>query len=201
MVKRHVINRKPHCICENHAEKSFVIWYGTIPHVAIMESNLIKEILNNKSGDFPKPEINSFTEMFVTGLASYNGDKWAKHRKLANPAFHIGKLKHMLPAFVVCNEELIEKWKKLVNFMGSCEVDVDIPFPKGTGAALFTISDEHQFPIVKVSANQSKQENEAHPQRSWILIDRYNRNKRKAIRSGDHKDDLLGLLLKSNLKE
>ena len=24
----------------------------------------------------------------------------------------------------------------------------DIPFPKGTGTALFTISDEHQFPIV-----------------------------------------------------
>ena len=81
VIKGYATDKKPHwhCICENHAEKSFVVWYGTTPRVAIMEPNLIKEILNNKYGDFPKPEINSFTQMFVTGLTSYNGDKWAKH--------------------------------------------------------------------------------------------------------------------------
>lgn len=64
-----------------------------------MEPNLIKEVLNNKTGDFPKPEINSFSQLFVTGLASYNGDKWAKHRKIVNPAFHVEKLKVIIICF------------------------------------------------------------------------------------------------------
>lgn len=42
----------------------------------------------------------------------------------------------MLPAFAVCTEELIEKWKKLVNFMGSCEVDMCVEFQNLTGDVL-----------------------------------------------------------------
>ena len=53
----------------------FVVWYGTTPRLAIMEPKLIKEILLNKFGDFPKTEINSFTKLFATGLASYDGHK------------------------------------------------------------------------------------------------------------------------------
>ncbi|XVF66776.1 hypothetical protein PTKIN_Ptkin10aG0065500 [Pterospermum kingtungense] len=208
-------------------KKSFVIWYGTTPRVAIMEPNLIKEILSNKSGDFPKPEINSFTELFVTGLASYNGDKWAKHRKLLNPAFHIDKLKHMLPVFVVCTEELIEKWKKLVNFMGSCEVDVCVEFQNLTGdvisRAAFGSSYEEgrliflfqkeqgrlflqsqmtiNFPLLRFLPSQvSKRMKHIHKEVGFLLRGIIEKRE-KAIRSGDHRDDLLGLLLKSNLNE
>ncbi|WRX13762.1 Cytochrome P450 - like 10 [Theobroma cacao] len=218
---------KPQCICENHAEKSFVIWYGTTPRVAIMEPNLIKEILNNNSGDFPKPDINSFTQLFVTGLASYNGDKWAKHRKIVNPAFHIEKLKHMLPAFVVCTEELIEKWSKLVNFMGSCEVDMSVEFQNLTGDVIsraafgsnfeegrliFLLQKEQgrlflqsqmsiNFPWLRfLPTKVNKRMRHIHKEVGSLLTGIIEKRE-KVIGSGDHKDDLLGLLLKSNLDE
>ncbi|KAL5854322.1 hypothetical protein ACOSQ4_004124 [Xanthoceras sorbifolium] len=116
-----------------HTENVFVVWYGTTPRVAIMDPKLIKEILLNKSGEFPKTEINSFTKLFATGLASYDGDKWAKHRKIINPAFHFEKLKQMLPAFSTCTEELIVKWEKLVSSDGGCELDVSLEFLNLTG--------------------------------------------------------------------
>ncbi|KAK9285115.1 hypothetical protein L1049_024300 [Liquidambar formosana] len=113
--------------------KIFVIWYGTTPQVIILDPKLIREILTNKSGDFRKTEINSFTELFVTGLVSYDGDRWAKHRKIVNPAFHTEKLKRMLPAFSICCDEMIEKWDKLLGSAGSCELDVLLEFQNLTG--------------------------------------------------------------------
>ncbi|KAK9285919.1 hypothetical protein L1049_025120 [Liquidambar formosana] len=112
--------------------KIFVTWFGTTPRVTIMDPKLITEILTNKSGDFRKNEINSFTKLFVTGLANYDGDKWAKHRKIINPAFHVEKLKQMLPAFSTCSEEMIEEWEKLAGMTGSCELDVSLEFQKLT---------------------------------------------------------------------
>ncbi|XP_022738158.1 cytochrome P450 CYP72A219-like [Durio zibethinus] len=208
-------------------QKSFLIWYGTTPCVAIMEPNLIKEILNNKSGDFPKPEINSFTELFVTGLASYNGDKWTKHRKLVNPAFHIEKLKVILPAFVVCTEELIGKWKKLVNFMGSCEVDISVEFQNLTadvisraafgsnfeeGRLIFLFQKEQgrlflqsqmsiNFPLLRFLPTEVNKRMQHIHREVRSLLTGIIEKRQKAIRSGDHKDDLLGWLLKSNLNE
>ncbi|KAK9267321.1 hypothetical protein L1049_009745 [Liquidambar formosana] len=116
--------------------KLFVIWLGTAPRVVVMEPKLIKEILNDKSGDFEKPQIHPLKTLFVTGLASYDGEKWAKHRKIINPAFHIEKLKGMLPAFSICCDEMIEKWEKLVGLEGSCELDVSLEFQKLTADAI-----------------------------------------------------------------
>ncbi|TXG55101.1 hypothetical protein EZV62_020357 [Acer yangbiense] len=127
------INPLIHSLATTH-KKAFVVWYGTTPRVAIMEPKLIKEILLNKFGEFPKTEINSFTKLFATGLASYDGHKWSKHRKIINPAFHFDKLKQMLPAFSTCTQELIEKWEKLVNQQeGCCELDVSVEFLNLTG--------------------------------------------------------------------
>ncbi|KAK9285117.1 hypothetical protein L1049_024302 [Liquidambar formosana] len=110
-----------------------VSWYGTNPRVAIMDPKLIREILTNKSGDFLKLEITSLGKLFVTGLASYDGNKWAKHRKIINPAFHIDKLKQMFPAFSTCCDEMIEKWDKLAGATGSCELDVSLEFHNLSG--------------------------------------------------------------------
>ncbi|MBA0834500.1 hypothetical protein Goarm_006850 [Gossypium armourianum] len=208
-------------------QKSFVVWYGTTPRVAIMEPNLIKEVLNNKTGDFPKPEINSFTQLFVSGLASYNGDKWAKHRKIVNPAFHVEKLKHMLPAFVVCTDEMISKWRKLVNFMGSSEVDMSVEFQNLTGDVIsraafgsnfeegrliFLLQKEQgrlflqsqmniNFPLLRFLPTKVNKRMKHINREVGSLLTRIIEKREKFIRAGDHKDDLLGLLLKSNLNE
>ncbi|KAK6919114.1 Cytochrome P450 [Dillenia turbinata] len=137
------------------AGDKFVTWFGTTPRVTIMDPKLIREIMSNKSGDFLKPR-NSFIDLLVTGIASYKGKKWAKHRKIISPAFHIDKLKvlfhvfcrkllhasfsystpktvAMMPAFSLCMEETITKWEHIVGQAGTCELDVTLEFQKLTG--------------------------------------------------------------------
>ncbi|KAK6919115.1 Cytochrome P450 [Dillenia turbinata] len=86
-----------HNTVANYGDK-FVTWFGTTPRVTITDPKLIREIMSNKSGDFLKPR-NSFIDLLVTGVASYHGEKWAKHRKIINPAFHIDKLKVLFHVF------------------------------------------------------------------------------------------------------
>ncbi|KAF9590700.1 hypothetical protein IFM89_036824 [Coptis chinensis] len=57
-------------------------------------------------------------------LKEYSREKWFKHRKIVTPAFHIEKLKGMMPAFSTSCSKLIEKWKKMVSPQGSHELDV-----------------------------------------------------------------------------
>ncbi|KAL9660249.1 hypothetical protein QQ045_025062 [Rhodiola kirilowii] len=60
-----------------------------------MEPGLIREAFT-KILDFKKPPPNPLVQVLGTGLASYEGDRWAKHRRLINPAFHVEKLKRMM---------------------------------------------------------------------------------------------------------
>ncbi|GAY32644.1 hypothetical protein CUMW_274070 [Citrus unshiu] len=62
--------------------------------------------------------------LLIVGLATLEGEKWAKHRKLINPAFHQEKLKLMLPAFYLSCTEIITKWEKQMSVEGSSELDV-----------------------------------------------------------------------------
>lgn len=57
----------------------------------IWDLDKIREILS-KSFVFQKPS-NPVGEVLGTGLASYEAEKWAKHRRLINPAFQMEKIK------------------------------------------------------------------------------------------------------------
>jgi len=60
--------------------------------VIITDPEQIKQVFN-KMQDFTKPKFNSIAKCLFVGLVSYEGDEWAKHRKIINPAFHIDKLR------------------------------------------------------------------------------------------------------------
>lgn len=60
--------------------------------INIMDPDQIKEVFTNIN-DFQKPKTNPLGKILTTGLAIHEGEKWAKHRKIINPAFHQEKLK------------------------------------------------------------------------------------------------------------
>lgn len=77
------------------AGENVFLWFGPTPQVVIMEPEIIREVLS-KSYIFQKPPSHPIAKFLVQGLLSYDTDKWAKHRKLINPAFHSEKLKVFL---------------------------------------------------------------------------------------------------------
>ncbi|RDX80994.1 11-oxo-beta-amyrin 30-oxidase, partial [Mucuna pruriens] len=53
-----------------------------------------------------------------------NSEKWNKHRKIINLAFHLEKLKNMLPAFSQSCHDMISTWMGMFSSDGTCEIDV-----------------------------------------------------------------------------
>ena len=60
--------------------------------VNIMEPELIRDVLL-KSNVFQKPPPHPLDKLLVSGLVTLEGERWAKRRKIINPAFHLEKLK------------------------------------------------------------------------------------------------------------
>nr|QWK52328.1 cytochrome P450 72A15-3 [Isatis tinctoria] len=104
--------------------KTFFTWRGPIPTITTTDPEHIKEVLN-KIYDFQKPHSFPLGRLIATGLFSYDGDKWTKHRRIINPAFHLEKIKNMVPAFHQSCSEVVGEWDKIVSDKGSPrQVDV-----------------------------------------------------------------------------
>ena len=71
------------------------IWLGPYPAVIILDSESIREIMV-KYNLFQKPHFHPLGKYLIQGLVASEGKKWAKHRKIINPAFHLEKLKVLL---------------------------------------------------------------------------------------------------------
>ncbi|KAF3949158.1 hypothetical protein CMV_024938 [Castanea mollissima] len=106
-----------------HYGKNSFTWLGPRPCVNIMSLEQIKDVFT-KIGDFQKPKQNPLSRLLTMGVITYEGEKWAKHRKIINPAFHLEKLKLMLPAFYQSCIDMISQWERLISENGSCELDV-----------------------------------------------------------------------------
>ncbi|XP_057792311.1 cytochrome P450 72A225-like isoform X1 [Salvia miltiorrhiza] len=98
------------------------IWYGSKPAVVISDHKMIKEILS-KNYVFQKTST-PLDKLLAQGVATYEADKWAKHRRLLNPAFHLEKLKLMLPSFYLSCGDMLSKLDEIIPSEGACEVDV-----------------------------------------------------------------------------
>ncbi|KAI3516913.1 hypothetical protein L1887_16058 [Cichorium endivia] len=203
-------------------------WMGPKLMIQVTEPAMIKEIL----GDYYKFQKsrggNPLTRKLMKGLVDAEGDQLVKHRKIINPAFHIEKLKHMVPAFYTSCNEMINKWETLLTKESSCEVDVwpylQMMSNDVISRTAFGSSYEEGRKISELQQEMTKLILKS-AQSAYILGSRFlptKRNKRMkeidqkvkasirsiidrrliAMKSGESSnDDLLGILLKSNYEE
>ncbi|KAJ3674383.1 hypothetical protein LUZ60_004999 [Juncus effusus] len=212
---------------KEHGKFSFT-WFGPYPRVTITDPELVREVLSNKFGHFGKQKFSRIGKLLADGLVSYEGEKWAKHRRILNPAFHLEKLKCMLPAFSICSDELINKWKNSAGSDGSFELDVWPELQNLTGDVIsraafgssyeegrriFLLQGEIQerlveaFKIIYIPFNwylpiENNRRMKADEKEIRKLLRGIIAKREKAIQNGEAtKDDLLGLLLESNMRE
>jgi cytochrome P450 len=82
-----------------------ITWFGPVPRVTITKPELVREVLSNKFGHFEKLKFGRLQRMLHNGVGSHEGEKWARHRRIINPAFHLEKLKviYMYLLFLLCH--------------------------------------------------------------------------------------------------
>ncbi|KAJ7981926.1 Cytochrome P450 [Quillaja saponaria] len=211
---------------KNYGKNSFT-WAGTIPMVIIMDPEQIKEIFNNNY-DFHKPDVNPLAKLLINGLSHYDGKKWAKHRKIINPAFNLEKLKLMLPIFYQSTNDMISKWETLISPDGSGELDV-LPYLQNlssdiisrtsfgssyeegkrifkllkvqTGLALKAVQSVYIPGMRFLPTSLKKKMKEINKDIRTSLTSIINRRE-KAMKAGEaNTNDLLGILLESNHEE
>ncbi|KQK08828.1 cytochrome P450 72A15 [Brachypodium distachyon] len=104
--------------------KPCISWFGPLPKVTITDPALVREVMSSKFGHIEKMKFPALSRLLADGVGSYEGEKWVTHRRILNPAFHLEKLKLMMPAFSACCEELVSRWTESLGSDGSWEVDV-----------------------------------------------------------------------------
>lgn len=207
--------------------KNCFTWLGPVPVINITDPELIREAFM-RINEFQKPRLNPLVGLLAPGLVSYEGEKWAMHRRLINPAFHMEKLRLMLTAFSTSTAETINKWEKTISVTGSSEIDVwphlttlsaDVISRAAFGSSyeegrrIFELLKEQieitvglfqsvylpGWKYLPTKTNKRMKEMNAEIQRLLKgIIDK----RRKAMEAGEPaKDDLLGILMESNFKE
>ncbi|KAF5801435.1 putative secologanin synthase [Helianthus annuus] len=216
-----------HKFVTTHGKNCFT-WAGPIPIIHITDPSMIKEILGNYE-DFQKQRGgNPLTRLLAKGLVDVEGDQWVKHRKIINPAFHVEKLKHMVPAFYVSCDEMVNKWEETLKEESSCEMDVwphlqalaaDVISRTAFGSSyvegrkIFELQREQAELIITASRSiyipgsrflptkrNLRIKAIAHEVKGLVkgIIDKRVAHMKKG---GNSNDDLLGILLDSNYKE
>ncbi|KAF5189631.1 Cytochrome p450 [Thalictrum thalictroides] len=208
--------------------KMFVSWIGPTPRVNIMDPDMIRDILSNKFGHFSKVRrSNPLGNLLNLGLVAYDGEKWVKHRRIINPAFHQEKLKRMSPTFCECTSDLVSNLEKIVS-KGPCEVDIwphiqhltsDIISRAAFGTTyeegrrIFELQTEMADLTMQLARSiyipgfrfiptkRNRRMKEIYREVRSLVRDKI-KQREKVMKVGEvTSDDLLGLLMESNMKE
>lgn len=91
---------------------NFLYWHGSNARLFISDLELVKEILMNREGLFPKMDMEGYLKKVLgEALVTNEGEKWEKIRKLANHTFHSESLKSMVPNISSSVSGVLERWK------------------------------------------------------------------------------------------
>lgn len=90
----------------------FLFWFGPEPRICVSHPELIKQVLANKFGFYPKidPPPN-VTSLLGKGLVLVEGTEWVRHRRVVSPAFHMDKLKILTKTMAECAKAMLEGWE------------------------------------------------------------------------------------------
>ncbi|EPS69617.1 hypothetical protein M569_05150 [Genlisea aurea] len=216
-----------HGVITKHGKNSF-FWFGPRPRLNISDPEMLKEIL-------AKPDVFHKTrpdpgETIAGGIAFLEDDEWAKRRKIITPAFHIEKLKNVVPVVWMSCLKMMENWegKFSVGETNQAEIDVWPCLEELTADVISTTSfgvsseegrrvyalqqrqvklvlDVLQFffiPGWKFVPSKANTEMKSISREIGFLLRRMIEHREKAMRNGDAiDDDLLNALMESNLRE
>ncbi|OAY77576.1 Cytochrome P450 734A6 [Ananas comosus] len=104
---------------------TFLIWFGPTARLTIAEPELIREILLSRSEYFDRYESHPLVRQLEgEGLVSLRGEKWAHHRKVLTPTFHMDNLKLLIPYIGKTVVDMADKWATMSAAAGEVEIDV-----------------------------------------------------------------------------
>lgn len=103
---------------------TFLVWFGPTVRLTVSDPDLIREIFTSKSEFYEKNEAPPLVKQLEgDGLLSLKGEKWAHHRKIISPTFHMENLKLLIPVMATSVVEMLEKWSAMSE-KGEVEIEV-----------------------------------------------------------------------------
>ncbi|CAL1414524.1 unnamed protein product [Linum trigynum] len=104
---------------------TFLVWFGPTARLTVSDPDLIREIFSSKAEFYEKVEAHPLVKQLEgDGLLSLKGEKWAHHRKIITPTFHMDNLKLLLPVVAESVTGMLDKWTQAMSNSGEVEVEV-----------------------------------------------------------------------------
>ncbi|XP_062190114.1 cytochrome P450 709B2-like [Phragmites australis] len=113
--------------------RTFVYWTGARPNVCLADVNMVKQVLFDRTGLYPKNLMNPhISRLLGKGLVLTDGDEWKRHRKVVHPAFDMDKLKMMTATMSDCAQSMMSEWEAQLAKGGEGEVELSRRFEELT---------------------------------------------------------------------
>ncbi|XP_038986431.1 cytochrome P450 734A6-like [Phoenix dactylifera] len=115
---------------------TFLLWFGPTARLTVADPDLIREILVSQASCFERYESHPLVRQLEgEGLVSLRGEKWAHHRKVLSPTFHMDNLELLIPLVGRTVLDMVEKWSTM-SPSGEVEIDVSEWFQTVTEDAI-----------------------------------------------------------------
>ncbi|CAL4922853.1 unnamed protein product [Urochloa decumbens] len=138
--------------------RTFLFWLGPIPAICSTDLELVKEVLTDRTGMFPKDYLIPVLKVLIgNGVVLINGDDWKRHRKVILPSFNHENLKSMSVVTDEVTVQMIQAWRTQIQQNGShsaAEIDVANAFSELTAKIIgrFAFGTGHQKASVVILA-------------------------------------------------